>query len=434
MLLRFGVENHLSIRDRQELVLTAAKRIRRAGPTMPVPTLNEAAVPVVVLYGANAAGKSNLLHAIRVMRGHIALSHKSRDAADAIPRHPFLLDDGSSDQPTRFDCMFTVNNRDASGPQEVYEYAFSCTDAEYKDEWLHRIVRQTRQTTQMLFHRTTEDGNVRVSIGGRLRGENRAIAALTRPNSLFLSAAAQNNHPQLGTIHRHFVEQWQIARHTPIEPELAEAFARFEHQRAFMELVRQADLGVVDTELEDYEIPEAELEKLRDLQRALANVTGSTNEDDRLSLPRKRFRFAHAAAAGGARALDYDWESRGTQKLATLAIPMLNAISAGHLVVRDELDSSLHHRLTEALLRLFKGTNHSGAQLIAAVHDTVLLHDGLELDEVWLAEKDASGASRFTPLTDFRIRSRDDLEKVYRDGRIGGAPVVGDLAAALDDG
>ena len=74
--------------------------------------------------------------------------------------------------------------------------------------------------------------------------------------------------------------------------------------------------------------------------------------------------------------MDYNRESRGTQMLAALAIPMLNAISAGHLVVADELDSSLHHRLTEALLKLFKGaTNRNGAQLIATVHDTALLRD-----------------------------------------------------------
>ena len=198
MLLRFGVENHLSIRERQEILLTAAKRVKRSVPAVPVPILKEAAVPVAVLYGANAAGKSNLIHAIRMMREHIVNSHKSRDAADGIPHHPFLLDDSSADKPTRFDSMVTIKGPDASGPQEVYEYGFSCTDAEFTDEWLHRIVRHKRQTTQVLFHRTTEDGDVQVSFGSQLRGENRAIASLTRPNSLFLSAAAQNNHAQLG--------------------------------------------------------------------------------------------------------------------------------------------------------------------------------------------------------------------------------------------
>ena len=431
MLLRFGVENHLSIRDRQELVLTAAKRIKRSAPAVPVPILKEAAVPVAILYGANAAGKSNLIHAIRMMRAHIVNSHKSRDAADGIPHHPFLLDDNSVDKPTRFDAMFTVSGRDASTPQEVYEYGFSCTDTEYTDEWLHRIVRHKRQTTQVLFHRKAEEGDVQVSFGGQLRGENRAITSLTRPNSLFLSAAAQNNHPQLGAIHRQFVEQWQLVRRVRTDHQLAEMFARFEREDAFMELMRQADLGVVGAEIKDYEISEAVREKLQEVQHAFVELSGSANEGAELALPQKRFRFTHATA-GGERALDYDWESRGTQMLATLAIPMLNAISAGHLVVADELDASLHHRLTEALLQLFRSANHSGAQLITAVHDTALLRNGLELDEVWLAEKCASGASRFTPLTNFRIRSREDLERAYRDGRVGGAPIIGDLAVALD--
>ena len=428
MLLRFGVENHLSIRERQELVLTAAKRVKRSPPAVPVPILKEAAVPVAVLYGANAAGKSNLIHAIRMMREHIVSSHKSRDASDGVPRHPFLLDDSSADKPTRFDSMVTIGRDDA---QEVYEYGFSYTDTEFTDEWLHRIVRHKRQTTQVLFHRTTEDGDVQVSFGSQLRGENRAIASLTRPNSLFLSAAAQNNHAQLGMIHDQIDKKWQPVRGELAEPKLAEAFARLRYQDAFVELMGQADLGVVGAEVADYETPEATRKVVQAIRRAMTDPAKMANEGN-LVLPWKRFRLAHATV-GEARTLDFNSESRGTQMLASFAIPMLNALSKGLLVVADELDSSLHHRLTEALLRLFKdATNRKGAQLIAAVHDTALLRDGLELDEVWLAEKDASGASRFTPLTDFRLRSREDLEKVYREGSVGGAPVVGDLAVALD--
>ena len=61
MLLRFGVSNHRSIRDYQELFLSASPRIKRNAAVFPVPTLRENAVPVVAIYGANAAGKSTLL-------------------------------------------------------------------------------------------------------------------------------------------------------------------------------------------------------------------------------------------------------------------------------------------------------------------------------------------------------------------------------------
>ena len=64
MLLRFGVANHRSIRDYQELFLSASKRIRHEGLVIPVPTLKEAAVPVAAIYGSNASGKSNLIDAM----------------------------------------------------------------------------------------------------------------------------------------------------------------------------------------------------------------------------------------------------------------------------------------------------------------------------------------------------------------------------------
>lgn len=433
MLLRFGIQNHLSIRHRQELVLTAAKRVKRSGTVEPVPILGEYAVPVAVLYGANASGKSNLLHALRVMRSHIALSHKSGDATDPIEQHPFLLDQGSTDRPTQFDCMFTVQDHDAGTPQEVYEYGFSCNGTEYTDEWLRRIVRHRRQTAQMLFKRATVDGKVQVDVGANLRGENRAIAALTRPNSLFLSAAAQNSHPQLATIQREFVEKWRGRWREASNLDVADSFARFEHQDALMALMRQADLGIVGRELEEYELPESERNKIKALQRALSDITGSSPAFDDPARPRKLLRFTHTSDTGG-RPIDYEWESFGTRRFASLATPVLNAIYGGQLVVADELDGSLHHRLAVALLKLFKSaTNRHGAQLIATLHDTAPLGDGLELDEVWLAEKDATGASSYRPLTDYRIRSRDDIERLYREGRLGGAPVVGDLALALDD-
>ena len=75
MLLRFGVANHRSIRDYQELHLSASKRIKRKGLVIPVPTLKEGAVPIVALYGGNAAGKSNLIDAMDEIQRAIVRSH-----------------------------------------------------------------------------------------------------------------------------------------------------------------------------------------------------------------------------------------------------------------------------------------------------------------------------------------------------------------------
>ena len=104
MLLRFRVENHRSIRDAQELLLTAAsERIKsedRRGTVFPVPGIQEAALPAVALYGSNASGKSNVLEALGLMRALIVSSHAEMKPVSPIPRQPFLLDHDSQTKGT----------------------------------------------------------------------------------------------------------------------------------------------------------------------------------------------------------------------------------------------------------------------------------------------------------------------------------------------
>ena len=110
--------------------------------------------------------------------------------------------------------------------------------------------------------------------------------------------------------------------------------------------------------------------------------------------------------------------------LTSMLIPALDSLSSGSLLVVDEIEASLHPRLTQAFVSLFKGLpNRHGAQLICSTHDASLLNESaLELDEVWIAEKKKEGISCFNPLTDYRLRSRDDIEQAYRKGRVGGVP------------
>ena len=58
---------------------------------------------------------------------------------------------------------------------------------------------------------------------------------------------------------------------------------------------------------------------------------------------------------------------------------------------------------------------------------------GMWRDRDDVADVDAYVRSRFTPLTDYRIRSHDDIERVYREDRVGGSPVIGDLAMAQSE-
>ena len=104
---------------------------------------------------------------------------------------------------------------------------------------------------------------------------------------------------------------------------------------------------------------------------------------------------------------------------------VFRALDEGVLICVDELDASLHTHASEAVLALFcsRDTNPKGAQLIATTHDATLMNtDVLRRDQLWLADKDAGGATRLYPLTDIRTRIGDDFAKGYLQGRYGAVP------------
>ena len=77
MLIEFRVENHRSLREEQVLTMEAGRVGDDADPRpRQIMGLSESLLPVAVLYGANASGKSNVLAALAFMRDAVVLSHR----------------------------------------------------------------------------------------------------------------------------------------------------------------------------------------------------------------------------------------------------------------------------------------------------------------------------------------------------------------------
>ena len=79
------------------------------------------------------------------------------------------------------------------------------------------------------------------------------------------------------------------------------------------------------------------------------------------------------------------------------------------------------------IVRLFNDpdTNPHNAQLIFNTHDTNLLDtELLRRDQIWFTEKGDDGATHLFPLTDFRARKYENLERGYLQGRYGAVPSV----------
>ena len=70
MLIQFTIENHRSIRDNAVISFAASKDTSLASCLIH-PDDKRTLLPVLAIYGANAAGKSNVLHALITMQDMI---------------------------------------------------------------------------------------------------------------------------------------------------------------------------------------------------------------------------------------------------------------------------------------------------------------------------------------------------------------------------
>ena len=62
------------------------------------------------IYGPNAAGKTNLVHALRIMRKMVLKSALEKSRGDTLPVIPFKLQSESRHAPTKFQVTFLVGD------------------------------------------------------------------------------------------------------------------------------------------------------------------------------------------------------------------------------------------------------------------------------------------------------------------------------------
>ncbi|MGI5245590.1 AAA family ATPase [Dactylosporangium sp. CA-139066] len=393
MLLRLEVANHRSIGAPVELSMIAVDEDRPAARKFEL--LNEHVLTVAGVYGANASGKSNVLAACAWLSD--AVRHSLRSWTDVIPREPFKFGEGPFSS-SRFEIDMLVE-----GVRYAYQIEFD--DSTVLHEALYSYPKRQPRT---LFEREDADLSLRRGLG-RLSG----VRELLTPTTLVLSAAMRFDEPEvrpfaralagIGTLgldrRRAFHATAQMFPAEPAGLQLPDGFPI----DAALELLRFADLGINDIDVGE---------------RPIVNRDGTVATQPHI-------RLVHQV---GEQLVPFDsWdESDGTLAWFALIAPVLNALGSGQVLLFDEIDASLHPKLSARLVELFQdpATNPAAAQLIFTTHDTSLLNH-LNRDEVWLTEKGPSGATSLTALAEFggdKVRRSLNLERAYLQGRFGGVP------------
>ena len=130
----------------------------------------------------------------------------------------------------------------------------------------------------------------------------------------------------------------------------------------------------------------------------------------------------------GIQVSSFQFDSTGTKKITALASYVINALKQGHILVVDELDSSIHFKLTRAIISMFNNELNDNAQLIFTAHDVSLM-DCKKLfrkEQIWFVHKDSEqvylySLASFTAEDGIRGDSTDLYNK-YKRGILGAIP------------
>lgn len=417
MLVEFRVKNFRSLRDEQVLSLAASKD-KTLLDTHALGTGLKAAPHLLksaVVYGANASGKSNLIKALQDMRGVVLESATVIQPGQTFAVQPFRLDAQSASQPTEFEVTFILGD-------VRYQYGFAMTPQRIVSEHL-RVYKAFKPQRWFERYFDEESGKDVYEFGPGLKGAKNVWEGATRPNALFLSMAVQLNSEALRPVFDWFAHRLVIFNEqAPLSSQFSVQMLQQETQRkAICEFLRAADISIADIEVSTRQ---AMMHSIRfDLATGKREETASEQPVDEV-------KFHHVTEHGTA-VFDLADESSGTRNLLFLTGPILDILSKGLTLVVDELDTSMHTLLVQALVRLFHRpeVNTGGAQLIFTTHDTSLLdaYGLFRRDQVWFVEKKKDQSSELYALLEFSPRKNEALERGYLQGRYGALPFLRDL-------
>jgi len=420
MILDFSCSNYKSFKDEQTISLIAENSIKEYWEDNIIDMGRYQILKSAVIYGANASGKSNFLSAMKKMRWIVLNSSKNLQLGEPLNVDYFRLSTETLQKPSKFEITILIDDN-------KYRYGFETDNFVIKSEWL---LRSKKIKEYPMFIRENEDIQVFSPFP-----EGEKLEERTRNNALFLSVCAQLNGEISGKIINWF-HNFNII--SGIDDRIYQQFTESfflksnDSKEKIMELLRIADLGIIDIDIKKEIIQEASLP---------ANISDEikTLFLDKESSQVSTYHNLYDEKKNIVNTINLDFESQeseGSKKYFRLSGPIIDTLLNRKVLVIDELDARLHPKLTNAIVKLFNSgiTNKNNAQFIFATHDTNLLSAKVfRRDQIWFAEKNHSEETDLYSLSEYimpkgkKVRNDASFENEYIQGRYGAIPYIGDF-------
>jgi len=356
----------------------------------------------LAVIGANASGKTNILHALGFLHWFMVFSFTQSMPDDSIPLVPHF---SSTDKPSSFEVEFEYDGK-------TWRYNLSILKERVLHESLH-VRHPDKRRFSYIFVRDWNDGTQSYTVKqDRQRFDFFSKEAIrVRQNASMISSAAQYGvELAIKLVSMNLRYNFSYEGRENVEPHsitrVSQFYAKTKNEKILnwmTSLLTEWDLGLSDIQIETAPTP----------------TLGKA--------PRQTFvPFGIHRVNGQEHKLMLNHESNGTQSAFILLACLLPVLLDGGLAVIDELEANLHPRMLPVILDLFLSpeTNPNNAQIIFTTHSLEILNS-LHKSQIVIVEKNEhceSDAWNLNSVTG--IRADDNLYAKYMAGAYGGVPRI----------
>lgn len=441
MLIKLLVENYKSFDQKEELSMISSSKLQD-NKNHRVKVKQTQLLKNAVVYGANASGKSNLVSAFAFIKTTL-LSGLPVESINDFCRNR----EENKNRESVFELQFTVANN-------FYAYGFSAILSQRRitEEWLYELNQDG--SANQLFTRNAGKAPI---LGKKVKifeSENKRFSVYSedfvdQDTQLFLTEMNRGKNYTSNSKLLFFKEafMWIVNNIIIINPNIGisntDAYYNNDSLESISNLVQTFDTGITDIKTRQITIDEMckiiPKEIVQDIfaqlksQMQIRNVKSmqmtwrieggffnirikDNNEPEITTLVLKH----------GTSMFDFSFaeESDGTKRLFDL-IDMLLTDRPDTVFVVDELERSLHPKLTEHFLKMFMEAHQSiSMQLVFTTHEDTIMDQSLfRRDEIWFVERNVGNSSEVYSLDRFKERYDKKLSKAYLEGRYGAIPV-----------
>lgn len=377
-----------------------------------------------IIYGPNAAGKSNMLKAMHILQAML----QADNCRLAIGSHFKFGRNMHSAHVMSWKLVYASRGN-------VFRYSVDTDGSQVLVEQLDHI---TNNGEVRIFVRN----NLKIQFCKDLDAVDWYKGRTFRPTGFFLSKMIQDGifersteieHGELLAAAVYGATNFEVlhSEATPRVSGLANMLKINDFKAFLKQLLKVADLGIEDvvwrscmtrevqglfeTIAQAHEIKETETHfvEARGAMWALALRSGRPLAYE--------LQFVHQGVP-----MRLGNESEGTIRLFRLSLFLYSLRTSDKTWLIDEIDNHLHPYMTRSVLQEFMDLPEAHSQIIATAHDTSLMtQDIWRTDEVWFAEKRPNGSSDLYSLYQYTPRFDKNLEKGYRQGMYGAIPHIG---------